>query len=95
MRGPSLYGDERACIICGSPYVHLHHIYGGSGRRSVSDREGCWAYLCPAHHNMSSSGVHFDRDLDLRLKEDCERRWCDRNGKTKDDFRAVFGINYL
>ena len=60
-----------------------------------SDREGCWVYLCPAHHNMSDFGVHFDRKLDQFFKEDCERRWCKRNHKSPDDFREMFGINYI
>ena len=29
------------------------------------------------------------------FREDCERRWCATNGKTPDDFRKVFGVNYI
>lgn len=94
-RGKSLYSELRECWICHSPQVHLHHIYGGNGRRPISDREGCWLYLCPNHHNMSRFGIHFDKELDKAFKEDCERRWCRANGKTPDDFREVFGINYI
>ena len=52
-------------------------------------------YLCPAHHNMSDFGVHFDKALDDFFKQDCERRWCAANGKTADDFRDTFGVNYI
>lgn len=93
--GKSLYSDERRCWICHSPNAVRHHIYGGHGRRPISDREGCWIYLCPYHHNMSDFGVHFDHALDQMLKEDCERRWCRANDATPDDFRAVFGTNYI
>lgn len=95
MTGKSLYSDERECWICHSPQAVRHHIYGGNGRRPISDREGCWIYLCPAHHNMSEFGIHFDKELDKAIKEDCERRWCAANGKTPDDFREVFGVNYI
>lgn len=44
---------------------------------------------------MSKFGIHFDKELDKSFKEDCERRWCRANGKTPDDFREVFGINYI
>lgn len=94
-RGESLYSTEQECWICHSPTVHLHHIYGGHGRRPISDREGCWVYLCPAHHNMSDFGVHFDHQLDQFFKADCQRRWEARNGKGHDDFRQLFGRSYL
>ena len=97
-----LYGDERICIRCDRPYVHRHHIFYGTGRRSISEREGCWAYLCPEHHNMSNHGVHFDHRYDMRLKADCQRRWVEREmdeeGIGHDDaterFRSLFGRSY-
>ena len=89
-----MFSDERECWLCRSPRVHKHHIYGGS-RRSDSEREGCWVYLCPEHHNMSNRGVHFDKRLDDYFKEACQRRWMEREGATEDDFRAIFGRNYL
>lgn len=94
-RGETLYSSERMCFICHSPKVHLHHIYGGNGRRQVSDREGCWLYLCPNHHNMSRFGVHFDKELDKSLKADCQRRWMRKNEKTEQDFIATFGRSYI
>ena len=33
----------------------------------------CW--LCPAHHNMSNAGVHFNKALDLHLKQQAEKIW--------------------
>lgn len=98
MRGNSLYSDEPECWICRSPMVHLHHIYPGTGRRGVSDREGCWVYLCPYHHNMSDHGVHFDKELDAFFRSDCQRRWEQREGISDPehkDFIALMGRNYL
>lgn len=91
----SLLSDEKECWLCGNPNVHKHHVFGGVGRRPISEREGCWVYLCPQHHNMSNAGIHFDKQLDLRVKELCQRRWMDKNGKTPEDFRQLFGINYI
>lgn len=94
-----LYGDERECWLCHSTNVHKHHIYPGSGRRDISEREGCWLYLCPEHHNMSDFGIHFDRMLDKAIREDCQRRWEKREGVEGDPehkaFRSVFYESYL
>lgn len=92
----SLYSDERECWICHNPHdLHKHHVYPGAGRRKVSDREGCWVYLCARHHNMSDFGVHFDKELDAFFRADCERRWLRENDATIEDFIALFGCSYL
>jgi len=89
---PPLY-DMEACLICGRWYPEWHHVYP-SDRRKISDREGCVAPLCREHH-QGRHGVHQNRDLDLWLKADCQRRWMEREGATVDEFRAVFYANYL
>lgn len=90
----SLFSQERECWLCGNPTVHRHHVYGGS-RRRASEEDGCWLYLCPAHHNMSNHGVHFDRELDLQLKQECQTRWMVANRAGEADFIARFGRSYL
>lgn len=89
---------DDGCWICHNPYAECHHIYGGFGRRSVSDQEGCYVYLCKAHHNGSNHGVHFDRQLDMFFRRDCQRRWEQREGIDESDhetFISLFGCNYL
>lgn len=95
MRRGSLFSDQRECWLCGNPNVHVHHVYGGVGRRPISEREGCWLYLCPFHHNMSNAGIHFDHELDARVKRECQERWMERNGKTEEEFCTMFGRSYL
>lgn len=94
VRGKSLYSEERVCWLCGSPYVECHHVLGGVGRRPISDREGCWVYLCHEHH-QGLSGVHYNADFRNWLRADCQRRWMEANDATVEDFIAVFGENYL
>ena len=91
----SLISDERACYVCGTPFnLHKHHIFGGANRKK-SERDGCWCYLCAQHHNMSDKGVHFNKELDTRLKQTCERLWMVENEKTIYDFIKEYGRNYL
>ena len=91
----SILSDKRLCFFCGSTInLHKHHIYGGVGRRQVSEKYGCWVYLCAEHHNMSKHSVHQDRCMDLILKEKCQREWEERFG-SRDDFINTFRRSYL
>lgn len=86
--------NERECWVChDTRALHKHHIYGGIGRRSKSEELGCWVYLCPFHHNASDNGVHFNKVLDLRLKQICQRRFEEEHSRA--EFRRYFGRSYL
>lgn len=90
----SLLSEDRVCWVCGSPNVELHHVYSGWANRCQSDKYGCTVYLCRRHHTNQLHGVHFDRDLDMKLRRECQRRWEETYG-SRDDFRRIFGKNYL
>ena len=90
----SLLSNEQVCYVCGCTGVHRHHIYYGTANRKISEKYGCWVWLCPDHHNMSDAGVHFDKRLDLALKAECQERWEKEYG-TREDFRRIFGKNFL
>lgn len=90
----SLLQNEKECYITHSTAdLHKHHIYGGHGRRELSERYGCWVWLRADWHNMSGYGVHFNHALDERLKQECQRAFEQRN--TRDEFRRIFGRSYL
>lgn len=98
MKKKSLYPDRwEGCYICGNPSVEQHHVFFGVGRRQVSDSEGCTVYLCHDHHQHPRYGVHFDKGLDLMLKQDCQMRWEGREHKrdNHESFIRAFGRNYL
>ena len=90
----SIMSNKRECFVCGETRaLHKHHIYGGLGRREMSEYFGCWVYLCPRHHNMSDAGVHFNKRLDLKLKEMCQ--WRFEETHTIDEWHRYFGKSYL
>lgn len=69
----SIISNERECVVCGDTrYLHKHHIFYGTANRKLSEKYGCWCYLCARHHNMSDHGVHADNLLDLKLKKECQ-----------------------
>lgn len=90
----SIVSNERICLVCSTTYnLHKHHIFFGSGKRALSEKYGCWCYLCGIHHNLSNAGVHFNKSLDNELKEMCQRRFIEVY--PDKDFLKIFGRNYL
>ena len=62
-------------------------------KRKISEKYGCWCYLCAIHHNLSNAGVHFNKELDIELKQMAQKRF---NEVYPDlDFLKTFGRNYL
>ena len=82
---------KKECYVCKTTYgLHSHHIIYGVSNRKNSEKYGFKVWLCGKHHNLSNAGVHFNRELDLKLKCKCQEWWL-RNGHTEEEFRKVFG----
>jgi hypothetical protein len=79
--------------VAQTKYIHTRCFFGKNRNKSIED--GCCVYLCPKHHNASNKGVHFNKQLDLELKQSMERRWLEYYNKTIDDFISRYGRNYL
>lgn len=85
---------EKECYITHSTLnLHKHHIFFGTANRKKSEKWGCWVWLRDDYHNMSDRGVHFDEELDKRLKKECQQRFEELYGH--DMFMMVFHRNYL
>lgn len=90
-----LQGREKRCYITGKRGVlEKHHIYFGIGMRQISEQYGFWVYLTAEQHR-GTDGVHGKEGhaLDLRLKQDCQRRF--EEGHSRAEFMAIIGRNYL
>lgn len=84
----------RKCFICQTTEnLHRHHVYGGNGRRKVSDENGFVVDLCAKHHNMSDYSVHFNKDLDLMIKKHFQALY--EKDHTREQFIELIGRNYL
>lgn len=91
----SILSNERCCYVCKTTIgLHRHHIFYGKGKRDLSEKYGCWVYLCAPHHNGSNAGVHFNKILDLELKKICQAAWENKFG-TRADFINTFIKSYL
>jgi hypothetical protein len=89
----SIMQDSRECYITGATDgIVKHHIYAG-GRRETSDDWGCWVWLRWEWHNGKNYAVHFNKELDLKLKRECQERFEELYGHEK--FMEVFGKSWL
>lgn len=87
----SILQKDKRCFICGSTRdLHRHHIYAGS-RRSISESEGFWVWLCQDHHT-GRHGVHSDVYADLWLKRTCQSAFEAKRGHGA--FMALVGKDY-
>ena len=92
----SIIQKEKRCYITGTTYnLHKHHIFEGTENRKLSEEDGMWIWLRGDWHNLSDYGVHFNKKLDLQIKQIAEQAWIDYYGKTKEDFIKRYGRNYL
>ena len=91
----SILQDIKECYVCGSKQnIHMHEVYFGKNRQ-ISIKDGCCVYLCGRHHNLSNEGVHFNHELDLKLKKAMEMCWLRTYNKRISDFVSRYGKNYI
>ena len=73
---------------------HRHEVFGAYNRQK-SIEDGLVIFLTPEMHNMSSEGIHYNKEFDLYAKKIAQRAWMDYYGKDKLDFLERYGRNYL
>lgn len=88
-----LVDDMTRCMICGTPYPQVHHVFFGTANRKLSDTYHYVVPLCQSHHT-GDTGAHFDRHLDLFLKQTAQKHF-EANIGSRDAFREIFGKSWL
>ena len=90
----SIIQDEKQCFVCGTTLnLQDHHIIYGTSNRKQSEKYGLKVWLCQEHHT-GSTGVHFNRNLDIYLKKLAQEHFEAEYG-ARNVFRSVFGKSYL
>ena len=93
----SLFQDvstERKCWLCGRPATEWHHVFNASNKKN-SEKYGAMVHLCHWCHNEPPRGVHHNKETRNYLCEVAQEKIMQEYGLTIDEFRAVFGKNYL
>ena len=90
----SIIQKERCCLVCRTEQgLHEHHVFFGTANRKKSDDYGLTVWLCGRHHNMSNESVHFNKKLDLKIKQLAQRKFEELYNHEK--FMREFGRNWL
>jgi hypothetical protein len=78
------------CYLCGKRKQHLHEIFFGRNRQ-LSMKYGCVVPLCFSCHEK----VHNNYSVDLKLKQECQKRYMDYYEVDEEAFIKTFRNNYL
>lgn len=92
--------DTRITLTGGTCWVtgvrsagnHIHEIFYGKNRQ-LSIRYGMMVDIQLEYHNMSDKGVHFNDELDSKLKKWGQTRFKELHPGL--DFVQIFGRSYL
>ena len=86
---------ENQCSICVSYGTELHHIQFRSQVPALRDCQLNHIYLCPQHHRDGRVGVHFNKELDKKLKLKFQNKleflW-DKKYLSRQDVQVVLNI---
>ncbi len=94
-----LQDDKTVCFLCGRNAnlepLDCHHVFGAANRKK-SEKYGLKVYL---HHNQchifGKDSVHQNNEINQALKAQAEQKAMEYYGWTVDEFRNIFGKNYL
>jgi hypothetical protein len=92
--------DRTHCFICGMNAsvepLDEHHVYFGTANRKKSEKYGLKVYL---HHRkchiFGRESVHGNAGVDRALKARVQQMAMEHYGWSVEDFRKIFGKNYL
>lgn len=90
----SILQTEKVCFMTGyTECLELHHVFGGSGVRKLSDKYGLTVYLRrDIHERVTTPRTEYDKQLRQELwdfgREKFEEHYPDL------DFIKVFGRSY-
>lgn len=92
----SIIQDVKECYLTGTTInLHEHHIFFGRGLRKLSEKYGLKIWLKAELHNMSDQGVHFNKELDLSIKQMAQKKAMEHYGWTVEEFIKIFGKSYI
>ena len=91
--------DRDHCFLCGMNRnlepLDCHHVFGGANR-SKSEQYGLKVYL---HHGkchiFGENSVHVNASVNRKVQAVVQKRAMQHYGWSIDEFRNIFGKNYI
>ena len=81
------------CYMCGTyKNIQIHHCLKGTANRKISEKYGLKVPLC-AYCHTGSEGVHHNRELDLKLIQQCQQAFEEKYSYKM--WMQLIGRNYL
>ena len=89
----------RKCFLCGrngnGDRLERHHIFGAANR-PLSEKYGLTVYLCGSRcHRDGAYSVHKNAEVADYLHRYGQRKAMQEQGWTAQEFKEIFGKNYL
>lgn len=86
---------EGYCFLCKRwRPLERHHIFGSSNRNK-SEKYGLTVDLCAECHRTGKNAAHRNSETMQYLHEYGQNLAMKRYNLSKDDFRKIFGMNYI
>jgi len=92
----SMGAKDYSCEVCSKAASEKHHIIFRSQCKALVNCELNHSYLCSYHHRNSKVGVHFNKDLDRKLKLRFQNKievLLDKQYFTRQEIQEVLNIN--
>ena len=87
---------KEKCFICGRyGTTEFHHIFYGTSNRKWSEKYGLKVHLCHWCHNEPPYGVHFNKKLDTKLKQEAQKKAMEVYNWSTEEFIKIFGRNWI
>lgn len=92
----SILQTDRECYLCGGQNIlDEHHVFGAANRKK-SEKYGLKVYLChDSCHIFGKNSVHQNATVNNALQVKAQEKAMEHYGWSVDDFRNIFGKNYL
>lgn len=95
----SIMQTKKECYVCHSLVgaemslpdtgLEMHHIFGGTANRKLSEKYGLKVWLCHNHHNEPPCGVHFCKEAAEKLHEEGQTAF--ERKYPNEDFKVILG----
>ena len=72
-----------------------HEVFFGRKNRQLSIKYGLIIFLNAEKHNMSNKGIHFNQKFCEEVQKVGQKAFMKYYNKTEEEFRQIFGKNYL